>query len=711
VEGLGGGLGRIFFKYANTNSSAGVKIQTGTGQNNVSVFATVVPVQIVGNSTTASLTVTLGNGSPGSLDPIQGALTLTGRAGGNNNLIVNDQAGPPNTNRIVTITATGFTRTFPGVLMTSVSITGFQTEMFNVSGTTTVQGTASGTSTTINVFGGGLPVNLGLINPNTDQGTLQPIQGPITIASGNSDPHTFPSVSINDLADTSARTVFITSTQITGLTAPGAPINFPTSSAETLGIEGPFVGGSTFNIDGTPAIDLLQVIAPGTGDTVNVHAVPAAGAPGFPFTALVVSQTVNVGQNHSLQAIQGTVEVANAVFKNFFPLQGIPLANVKVDDSADTQQQTVTIGAGGITGPSGPITITTGSAISVTYQGGVSSTGHNAYTITGTPATTTLTVSTPGPDTVNVQATAAGTTTIIQGGSGSHQTFNIGSTNDATSTLDGIQGPVTVNGGTGGFTTLNINDQGSTTPHTYTQTSTTFSRSGAATITFFNITTLNPNKGPRTGSSAQAQDLTLTDQIQVGDLATLSGQLVTDNPDAQLTLEVDWSDGSDPDLLQPGLDPFSLQHSYDQPGTYTVRGIWTDLATGESNSRDLTITVTPGGGGGGEGGSGGGSGSSFRLPGVADDAVANLAGSLVRAAQGSPAGKAAVQAFFDAAGASFNQQTDPMRLPEQPALAGAGLRDASASDAWAGSEGLDLFFASLSDLLPDWNARKEVVVG
>jgi hypothetical protein len=152
---------------------------------------------------------------------------------------------------------------------------------------------------------------------------------------------------------------------------------------------------------------------------------------------------------------------------------------------------------------------------------------------------------------------------------------------------------VTVNGGTGGFTTLNINDQGSTTQHTYTQTATTFSRSGAATITFSHITTLNPNKGPRTGAAPQAQDLTLTDQIQVGELATLSGQLVTDNPDAQLQLIVDWGDETDPDVVEPGLDPFSLQHSYDTPGTYTVRAIWTDLATGESNSQDLTIVVLP----------------------------------------------------------------------------------------------------------------------
>jgi hypothetical protein len=301
----------------------------------------------------------------------------------------------------------------------------------------------------------------------------------------------------------------------------------------------------------------------------------------------------------TLQNIQGRVVVVNAYLAQFGGVDANHHpANVQVNDANDTQpQQPVIISSDGVTRQSVPLgTITqvpgpTGSSsiATLTYLGGVSSTG-DTYTITGTPVTTTLTVSAPGPDTVNVQASAAGTTTIIQGGSGSHQTFNVGST---ANTLDPIQGPVTVNGGTGGSTTLNINDQGSTTAHTYTQTATTFSRDGVATITFSHITTLNPQKGQRAGSAPQAQDLTLTDQIQVGDLASLTGQLVTDNPDAQLTLEVDWGDGSDPDELQPGLDPFSVQHSYDTPGTYTVRGIWTDLVTGESNFQELTIVVLP----------------------------------------------------------------------------------------------------------------------
>jgi hypothetical protein len=542
-----------------------------------------------------ALQVSLGSAA-NSLDSIQGAVNLSGQ-GGTDILVVNDQAGPPNTNRAVTISPTGFTRTFPGLSTTSVNVTGFQTETFNVSGSTTVQGTPNGTSTTINVFGGGLPVNLGPINPATGEGTLQPIQGPVNIESASSSPSNFPDVTINDEGDTSARTVFITPTQISGLTAPGAPINFPNSSLLILDISGPFVGGSTFNIDGTPAIEQLQVLAPGTGDTVNVHAIPAAGAPGFPFSTFVAGQTVNVGQNHSLQAIQGTVEVANAVFKQFFPTQGIPLANVNVDDSADTQSQTVTIGAGGITGPSGPISITPGSAVSLTYQGGVSSTGHNAYTITGSPDTSTLTLSAPGAgDVVNVQGTALGTTTTINGGTSGAHTYTIGSTSNV---LDPILGVVTVNGSA--TDVLNVNDQGSTTPHIYNLTQgsplSTFTRSAPGTpnvvINFSGIATQNQhfNDGPKLGTPTQAAELAFPTTVAAGRSATLSGRLVGTG---ELSLSVDWGDGTPVAHSTPDLRPFDVKHKYERPGTYHVRAVWTD-SRGQSGFRELTIVVTAAG--------------------------------------------------------------------------------------------------------------------
>jgi hypothetical protein len=94
-----------------------------------------------------------------------------------------------------------------------------------------------------------------------------------------------------------------------------------------------------------------------------------------------------------------------------------------------------------------------------------------------------------------------------------------------------------------------------------------------------------PNTGPA------AQNLALTGPIKPGHSATLSGQLVDAAGDTNLTLTVDWGDGSKPQQSQPGLQPFTAKHKYRHAGTYTVRATWTD-SNGLSNSRDLTIVVS-----------------------------------------------------------------------------------------------------------------------
>src|SRR5262249_9642125 len=88
-----------------------------------------------------------------------------------------------------------------------------------------------------------------------------------------------------------------------------------------------------------------------------------------------------------------------------------------------------------------------------------------------------------------------------------------------------------------------------------------------------------------------AQNLALTSPIQPGHFATLSGQLVDGDGDTNLTLTVDWGDGSKPEQSQPGVQPFAVKHKYRHAGTYTVHATWTD-STGLSNSQDLTLVVT-----------------------------------------------------------------------------------------------------------------------
>jgi hypothetical protein len=55
---------------------------------------------------------------------------------------------------------------------------------------------------------------------------------------------------------------------------------------------------------------------------------------------------------------------------------------------------------------------------------------------------------------------------------------------------------------------------------------------------------------------------------------------------------VNCGDGSKPEQIQPGLEPFALKHKYRHKGTYTVHATWSDNH-GLSNSRDLILVVGP----------------------------------------------------------------------------------------------------------------------
>ena len=54
-----------------------------------------------------------------------------------------------------------------------------------------------------------------------------------------------------------------------------------------------------------------------------------------------------------------------------------------------------------------------------------------------------------------------------------------------------------------------------------------------------------------------AQNLALTSPIKVGQSATLSGQLVDGDGDTNLTLTVNWGDGSKVQQIKPGTKPFA----------------------------------------------------------------------------------------------------------------------------------------------------------
>src|SRR5262249_7250433 len=160
-------------------------------------------------------------------------------------------------------------------------------------------------------------------------------------------------------------------------------------------------------------------------------------------------------------------------------------------------------------------------------------------------------------------------------------------------TLDPIQGPLVING-QGGVDTLTINDNGTTSPHTYNQTGSTpsgsLARSGAALISWTGIQSFTLNKGLT--SAPLAKDLTLSQKVEVGAPATLSGGWEDPDVADALSLTVEWGDGSPAQTSTPDRAPFAVTHAYAAPGEYVVRVTWTD-STGLSNSQELHITVKP----------------------------------------------------------------------------------------------------------------------
>jgi hypothetical protein len=288
-------------------------------------------------------------------------------------------------------------------------------------------------------------------------------------------------------------------------------------------------GNDTFNLLGSTGT--LQIDGGGGSDVVNVGNTPAGAA-----------------------NVKGTLGLGDTGGK----------IRLEVFDGGDTASDTVQVTDHSVIGLAGQINLNPAQLASATLR------------LDGAP------------DTAFVSSTPAGVPiTIVDGGN--IDVIRVGS---AANTLDGIQGPLTVDGSTSGIDVLIINDQGSKTPHVYTQTATTLSRSGAATISFFNIGSVAVNKGPVLGSAPAAKDLKLTQPAPGSRYVTLTGQLTDADPAAKLTLTVDWGDSTKPQAVQPGFKPFSLKHQYGKKGAYTVRAVWTDLKTGQSNSQDLSLTVT-----------------------------------------------------------------------------------------------------------------------
>jgi hypothetical protein len=328
--------------------------------------------------------------------------------------------------------------------------------------------------------------------------------------------------------------------------------------------------GSTFTVQNTFASSAFRAteIDPGLGNnTINV-----LGTTGPLFIASqgardLVSVGGAFGTAGTLTHIHGEVDVSN---------DGGQLTRLNVNASGDNFDHNVTLQGnnfqGSIFGLSqAPITYFADSVSSLNISGG---SGSNAN------------------DQFFVQSTAGAPQGIqLNGGSGS-DFFNIGSPSNS---LDGIRSVVVVEGGVGGHNTLFVQDEGAALGHNYQTPPNEIFRSGGGTppvTILFNNHFQNVQLFRNGQPGPQAQDLALTERVRVGQQATLTGQLVDDDPNQVLSLTVDWGDGSDPETSTPDRDPFEVTHTYASPGRYFVHVTWSD-SDGVTNSRDLLIRVKP----------------------------------------------------------------------------------------------------------------------
>jgi hypothetical protein len=251
------------------------------------------------------------------------------------------------------------------------------------------------------------------------------IGGSVNVFNGPSYTH----VNIDDSADGASHVVTIGAGGVSGL-AP-APITFSGVSVNTVSVRGSS-GNNTYTITGSQAFGGTTLDTGGGVDTTNVQATPYA---------LAVNTTtspggsgndvVNLGSGGSVQSITGAVTILNNPSRD----------QVFIDDSADGGNRNVTISSGGVSGLApAAINFTSFSVSTLSVRGGG---GTNTYTVSGTPALTSVTLDTgAGVDTTNVQATSATlavNTTTSPGGSG-NDSVNLGSAGSVQS----IFGAVTI---------------------------------------------------------------------------------------------------------------------------------------------------------------------------------------------------------------------------------------------------------------------------
>ncbi len=476
-----GGTGSLTFNVQSTGSSVGTTtVQTSGNSNviNVGSKAGVLP------------------SSAGVVSTIAGPLSLLG--GGQDTANVDDSGdnlGLAGTLTSVHLTGLGLATqgiAYSGLAALNIKL-GSGTNTFNI------QGTASGTGTTLNSGTGNDTVNVtgtsGPLTVNTqtgtntvnvssnaptNTGTLSVIGGVLTIngATGST------TANVSDTGDGTTSTSTLSGTGLTSTAfGTGGSLSYAALAVLKVSMGS---GGNTFTVAST-ASGTTTTLNSGTGsDIVNV-------------TATSGPLTVNT------QAGTDTVNVSSNAPTNTGKLSGIGAVltinggtgstTANVSDTGDGTASTSTLSGTGLTstafGTGGSLSYAALAALNVAMGS-----GGNTFLISNTAGGTTTTLNSgTGSDTVNVTTTSSPLTVNTQAGT---DTVNV-SSNAPTNTgkLSGIGAVLTINGGTGS-TTANVSDTGDGTASNSTLTATALTSTAFGTggsLSYSSLAALNISMG------------------------------------------------------------------------------------------------------------------------------------------------------------------------------------------------------------------------
>jgi hypothetical protein len=533
------------------------------------------------SSTTADLTIN-DSGSTASSSMNVSSTEITGLTGGAisytglNQLTISEESGG-NHSPILASTPANITTNF---------ITG-SASTENI----TVESTGSGGTLNLENPGGNDGFTLGTI-----AGSGQSLLGTInvsTISSGSTE------LQVYDYADTTARTVNLSATQLTGLT----PATIDYSNLSTLAIEGGS-GGNTFNVTGTPANAETDIYS-GTG--ANTTTVDATGVGS---TAYIYGQgsadTVTLGNSGNTQNLNGSIGIGNVG----------GTTNLTVNDSADTTARTAILTNTQLSGLT-PAPVTYYNLSALTIDGG---SGGNTLTVTGTPAGITTTINSgTGNNTTTVDATGniSSQCALDIHGQGGADTVTLGNAGNAQNLL----GSISISN-SGGLTNLTVNDSADTTGRTANLSSTLltgltpFSSVDNGYIFYANLSalTIDGGSGGNTFNVAGTPSsiTTLLDTGSGNDKTNVTatgggGELVINGQNGADSVTLGNALGSTANLLQPvivsntsGSTNLTVNDSGDtnaRAATLTLKQL-TGLSLDAINYANLSALTIDGGSGG-----------------------------------------------------------------------------------------------------------------